>query len=179
MLLAAPSHCDAQLQEVNTGDRIFRLIVGQFAGVSGYWFTDATATRALGTPKFGGDSVFYVRPAHRYHLAITGGVELAGASDHWFPFSGGNSFSLTGASVQVSGEHGRVGRLVPYFRAGLFAGNVHSELQNFDTTVVVPSISFGAEIKVHRYVTITAKYRISGDIAGINTDGFSAGIHVF
>src|SRR4051794_498433 len=106
--------CGAQTQASNTGDKVFRLIVGQFVGVSGYWFTDGTATRALGTPKFGGDTIFYVKPAHRRHLEITGGIELVSASDHWFPFSGGNSFSLTGASVQISGEHGKVGRLVPY-----------------------------------------------------------------
>jgi len=166
-------------QELSNSDKILRLIVGQFAGVGGYWFTDATATRALGTPKFGGDDVFYVRPAHRSHVAITGGLELAGASDHWFPFMGGNSFSLTGASMQFSGEHHYVGRLVPYLRFGLFAGNVHSKLQNFDTTSVVPSVSFGAEMKVHRYVTLSARYRISSEIAHINTDGFSASIHIF
>src|SRR5690242_521683 len=93
----------ANAQELNNNDKILRLIVGQFAGVGGYWFSDATATKALGTPKFGGDDVFYVRPAHRSGVAITGGLELAGASDHWFPFTGGNSFSLTGASMQISG----------------------------------------------------------------------------
>jgi hypothetical protein len=182
LLLAALgtlSACAAGAQQTITGDKIGRLIISEFAGVSGYWFTDATATRALGTPKFGGDAIFYVRPAHRSNMEITGGLELAGASDHWLPFTGGNSFSLTGGSVQISGEHGRVGRLVPYVRAGLFAGNVHSERQHFDTTVFAPSMSFGAEIKVHRYVTISAKYRISGDIGHVNTDGFSAGIHIF
>jgi hypothetical protein len=179
VLLGMVSACAVQAQEASTGDRVLRLIVGEFAGVSGYWFTGGTATRAVGTPKFGGDSTFYVKPAHRSHLAITGGIELAGARDHWLPFSGGNSFSLTGASMQISGDRGRVGRLVPYLRAGLFAGNVHSDLQNFDTTAVVPSMSFGAEIKVHRYVTVSASYRISSEIAGIDTDGFSAGIRVF
>jgi hypothetical protein len=169
----------ARAQELSSTEKILRQIVGQFAGVGGYWFSDATATKALGTPKFGGDDVFYVRPAHVGHVTITGGLELAGASDHWFPFSGGNSFSLTGASMQISGDRHRVGRLVPYLRFGLFAGNVHSKLQNFDTTSVVPSVVFGAEMKVHRYVSVNARYRISGEVAHINTDGFSAGIHIF
>src|SRR5690349_5507345 len=73
----------AQGQEVSTSDRVLRAIISQFGGVGGYWFTDGSATRVLGTPKFGGDTVFYVRPAHRSHVAITGGIEVAGATDHW------------------------------------------------------------------------------------------------
>src|SRR5207253_1616084 len=100
------------------------------------------------------------KPAHRYRMAVTGGIELVGASDHWLPFSGGNSFSLTGASAQISGERGRVGRLVPYLRAGLFAGNVHSKMLNFDKTEFAPSAAIGVEMKLHRYVTFSARYRV-------------------
>ena len=132
----------------------------------------STATRALGTPKFGGDLVFYVKPAHRGPFEITGGIEVAGATDHWLPFSGGNSFSLTGVSANISGRRGTVGRLVPYVRPGLFVGNVHSELQHFDTTVFAPSVAIGAEFKIYRYVTISARYRFSTEIGGVNTDGF-------
>ena len=179
MALGIASRCSAQAPQSISGDRVGREIIGYFADVSGYWFSSGSATRALGTPKFGGDSTFYVKPAHRYHVAITGGFELVGASDHWLPFSGGNSFSLTGGSVQIGGDRGKVGRLVPYLRAGLFAGHVRSKMLNFDKTEFATSTAFGAEMKIHRYVTISARYRISSEVAGINTDGFSAGIHIF
>jgi hypothetical protein len=178
LALAAPN--TAQAQAKHSADSILRQIAGEFLGISGYWFTSGSATRALGTPKFGGGgTTFYVRPAHRGSLLITGGIELVGASDHWLPFSGGNSFSLTGASFRVSGERGRVGRLVPYVSAGLFAGNVHSERLGFDTTSVVPSMAVGAQFKVHRYLTLSARYRISGEIGHINTDGFNIGLDIF
>jgi hypothetical protein len=158
---------------------VLREIVHQFVGIHGYWFTDSSATRALGTPKFGGDTDFYVRPAHLGSLQLTGGIELVSASDHWLPFSGGNSYSLTGASFRVSGQRGKVGRVVPFLTAGLFAGNVHSDRQHFDETDFVPSMAVGTEYKVHRYVTLTARYRISGQIRSVNTDGFSLSLKLF
>src|SRR5882724_728715 len=78
----------AQAQSNQAKDTVLRQIAGEFLGISGYWFTSSSATRALGTPKFGGGgTTFYVRPAHRSHLLITGGIELSGASDHWLPFT--------------------------------------------------------------------------------------------
>src|SRR5579872_5135812 len=68
--------------ELSPTEKYGRIIIGQFAGISGYWFTDASATRAIGTPKFGGDAVFYVKPAHRLGGLLTGGIEVAGANDH-------------------------------------------------------------------------------------------------
>jgi len=158
---------------------LLREAISSFVGINGYWFTSSSAVQALGTPKFGGDSHFYVRPAHRNGLLITGGLEIAGASDHWLPFTTGNSFSLTGPSFEVSGERGRVGRVVPFVSAGYFVGEVHSEQQFFDTVAVVPSMAVGAELKVHRYVTLTASYRVSGQIGGVDTDGFSLSLKLF
>ena len=104
-LLAMALPCASQAQILEAKNDVLRRIIHEFIGFGGYWFTDGSATRVLGTPKFGGGSTrLYVRPAHRSHLLIDGGVELTGASDHWLPFSGGNSFSLTGASVRVSGD---------------------------------------------------------------------------
>src|SRR5690349_7871435 len=80
LLLALASPYTAQAQENHSTDSILRAIAGEFLSVGGYWFTSSSATRALGTPKFGGGgTTFYVRPAHRSHLLITGGIDLVGA----------------------------------------------------------------------------------------------------
>lgn len=155
-----------------------RGIVRQFVGISGYWFTDSTAKSALGTPKFAGDTVLHFRPAHRAGMLISGGAEFVSASDHWQPFSGGNSFSLSGASFRISGE--RVpGRVLPFVTGGIFEGHINSEIQNFREDKIVPSVAVGAEYKVLRYLTVTARYRASGHMRGVNTDGFSLGLKLF
>jgi hypothetical protein len=178
-LLAIASPRKALAQEAR-GDA-WRGVVHELIGVGGYWFTDSSAVRALGTPKFGGSTNFYVRPAHRGNLLITGGIELVGASDHWLPFSGGNSFDLTGASFRVSGERrtAPLYRLVPFVTGGLFVGHIHSELQNFSTTQFVPSMAVGMEMKIHRYLSISAQYRVSGHIGGVNIDGFNLSLKLF
>src|ERR1051326_5450196 len=160
ILLATVSPCVAQAQ-----NKLLRQVIHQFVGLHGYWFTDDSAVHALGTPKFGGDSSFYVRPAHRRGLEITGGVEIVSVSDHWLPFSSSdNSFSLYGASFRVGGERGHVGRVVPFVTAGLFAGNIDSDNLNVNTTKMVPSVAVGAEWKFHRYLTLTARYRFTPEI---------------
>jgi hypothetical protein len=164
-LLAIASPRKALAQEAR-GDA-WRGVVHELIGVGGYWFTDSTN--------------FYVRPAHRGNLLITGGIELVGASDHWLPFSGGNSFDLTGASFRVSGERrtAPLYRLVPFVTGGLFVGHIHSELQNFSTTQFVPSMAVGMEMKIHRYLSISAQYRVSGHIGGVNIDGFNLSLKLF
>jgi hypothetical protein len=174
----AEDHAAQATGATQTSSTILREVASLFLGVGGYWFTDASATRALGTPKFGGDTTFYVRPAHRGPLQITGGVEIAGATDHWLPFSGGNEFDLTGPSFRISTER-KVGRFSPFLSGGLFAGHIRSEREHFDTTSFVPSMAVGVAYKAHRYVTISARYRISGNIGHVNTDGFNLSLSVF
>jgi hypothetical protein len=162
----------------STADKAFRFIANTFLGVGGYYFTDGSAMQALGNPKFGGSTTFYVRDAHRYGMLVTGGVEIAGAGDHWGPFGGGNSFSLTGASFQVSAER-KMLRLAPFFSAGVFEGHIHSNRLGISKDQIVPSAVVGARFKFHRYAHLTARYRIAGAIGGIRTDGFSLGVSFF
>src|SRR6266851_5805587 len=117
-LLAAgpPSKADSQTV-------LLRRLIHEFVGVGGYWFTDGSAEAALGSPKFGGSTQLYVKPAHRAGAEITGGIELFGASDHWL-FGGGNDFSLNGASFRVGGHRGVLNRLSPFVNGGLFVGYV-------------------------------------------------------
>ena len=164
-LLFAGPPADAQVNQ-----RLIRDLIHEFVGVGGYWFSDSTANNALGSPKFGGTTTLYVKPAHRKNMLITGGIELFGVSDHWM-IGGGNSFDLTGASFRVSGEK-KMYSLVPRLSAGIFNGHIRSERQNFRATEIVPSVEAGADYKFHRYVTLSGRYRVSGHIRGINTDGF-------
>jgi hypothetical protein len=162
-------------------DSIVKGLVHELVGVNGYWFTASSAQAVLGTPKFASDTTIYVKPAHRYNMLVTGGVELIGANDHWQPFSGGNQFSLNGASFKISGEPKR-DRIVPFISGGGFIGHIRSErtaFAGFRTTQFVPSVALGADLKTLRYITFTARYRFTGYIRGVNTDGFFLGFKVF
>jgi len=40
-------------------------------------------------------------------------------------------------------------------------------------------MAVGAELKTFRYITFTARYRVTGLIRGVNTDGFFLGMKVY
>jgi hypothetical protein len=157
---------------------LIRRLIHEFVGIGGYWFTDNSAEQALGSPKFAGSTQIYVKPAHRHNMLVTGGIELFGASDHWL-LGGGNEFSLTGASFRVGGERGVLYRLSPFVNGGLFAGHIRSEKLGFSETRFTPSATLGAELKVHRYITLTGRYRVSGHIHDVNTDGYNFSLKFF
>jgi hypothetical protein len=162
-----------------TATTIGRYAAQLFLGVSGYWFTHGSALRGLGSPKFGGSTTLYVKEAHRGRARITGGIELAGATDHWLPFTGSHSsFSLTGVSGRVSTER-KLYRLAPFVSAGVFNGHVHSEKLGLSKDQIVPSAAIGVHFKVHRYVSLSARYRFTPAIAGVNTSGFGLGLSFF
>src|SRR5947207_3296584 len=87
LIAALAASYPAQAQSGN--QRLIREGIHEFIGVGGYWFSDSTANNALGSPKCGGTTTLYVKPAHRHNMLITGGIELFGASDHWL-LGGGN-----------------------------------------------------------------------------------------
>ena len=149
-----------------------------FAGVGGYYFTSGSAMQALGNPKFGGTSSFFFRPKVIGQVEITGGPQLFGASDHWQPFSGGNSYSLTGAAFRVRGIP-RLNRVFPFVTGGLYYGKINSYNENYDANKIVPSIEVGAEYRFARYLSVTASYRVSGKFGGVNADGFNVGLKFF
>jgi hypothetical protein len=168
-----PAHADG-----TSSSQILHDFAQYFLGIGGYWFTDGVATRALGTPKFSGTTHIFVRPAIRGQMQITGGVELFGATDHWFPFSGGNSVSLTGLAFRVSSVP-HMNRVIPFVDAGYYYADLHSDLMHFHSYGLVPSIAFGVEYRFARYLSLTANYRVTGNIRGISTDGFNLGLRFF
>ena len=77
------------------------------------------------------------------------------------------------------GERG-LNKISPFISGGIFVGHIKSaSLGISETKWVVPSGDVGFEYRFHRYVTLIGRYRINGQMAGINTDGFSVGLKFF
>jgi hypothetical protein len=140
-------------------------------GVGGYWFNSDSADRALGTPKFVGHTTFYVKPAHRHGWKITGGYQEISIKDHWQPFSGGNKVNLQGIAMKVSKEKQHRFDLVPFVNFGVYYGHIRSDKLGFKDNRIVPSIAVGLEKEVVRYVRLSAGYRMTESIGGVNTSG--------
>ena len=152
--------------------------LGGFLKAGGYYLTSASGTRAIGTPKFLNEAGYYVRPAHFGAITLTAGIETMSARDHFLPFTGGNDFSLIGGSVRVSTER-RMRQLRPYVSAGYFLGHVRSENLAIDKSQLIPSLSAGVELPLSRTATLSASYRISTAISGLNMDGFGISLRLY
>ena len=164
---------NAQLSRTET--QILRTTTG-FLNTGGYFFTNSSA--ALGSPKFYRAGGFYAKPKHYGAFALTGGIESVSASDHFFPFTGGNEFSLTGPSARLSANFAG-GRIQPFITAGLYAGRVRSVNLNFDRTQFTPGGSVGVVIPLGKFFSLQASYRVSQKINGVNTDGFGIDVKLF
>src|SRR5258708_22222222 len=123
-------------------------------GIGGYWFTSGSANSALGSPKFVGNTTFYVKWKNMRSYRITGGYQDVSVKDHWQPYSGGNKVTLTGAAFKITTmKHDRY-QLLGFVNGGIFQGHINSEKMNFKADKIVPSIAFGAEKEVIRYVKL-------------------------
>ena len=74
LLPVALSFCSSAPCHAQVSGKTIRWLIHEFVGVGGYWFSDSSARNALGSPKFGGSTDLFVRPAHRGGLAIDGGI---------------------------------------------------------------------------------------------------------
>lgn len=170
------SAAPAKAQLGKTGQAIAKQAVG-FLNTGGYFFSGNTT--ALGNPKFYRAGGFYVKPKNIGGVfSITGGIESVSASDHFFPFTGGNEFSLLGPSGRVTANLAG-GRVKPFITGGLFAGRVRSVSLGFDRTQFTPSVSFGLEAPLGKYVSIQASYRVTQKINGVDTSGFGIDVKLF
>src|SRR5690242_11008769 len=68
LLLVAMSCCSSA--PCHAQSKTIRWLIHEFVGVGGYWFTDSSARNALGSPKFGGTTSIFVKPAHRFGAEI-------------------------------------------------------------------------------------------------------------
>ena len=153
-------------------------IIGGYLSPGAYFFSASSARSALGPTKFYDETRFYAKKAHRWNMAISGGIEILSASDHYLPFTSGNDFSLFGASFRVTtADDKRV--IHPYFSAGVFVGHIRSEALALDTTQLVPAAAIGVDWKFARYFTLGAAYHLNGNIGHIDTNGFSIMLKIF
>ena len=174
LALFAPT---AQAQDAaNAGSGIAKSALG-FLSTGGYFLT-GNARHAIGSTKFYSQGAFYAKPKHIGGLAITGGVEIVGASDHFLPFQGGDYFNLLGPSFRVTTTKTYHG-FQPYVSGGLFYGQLRSVQLGFDKSDFTPSAAFGVDYKLTRNVSVSASYRVSQEINGFNTDGFGLFLRLY
>ncbi|NLB97542.1 MAG: hypothetical protein GX785_17760, partial [Armatimonadetes bacterium] len=72
-----------------------------------------------------------------------------------------------------------IGRFRPFASAGLFAGYIKSDRRNISKWDFTPSIAAGVQLGLARFISLTASYRITEELAGIDTDGFSLRLSLF
>lgn len=159
------------------GGSLGRTILG-FFNTGGYFLTGNGKSDAnFGSPKFYNDATFYARPKHIGGLELSGGAETLLLSDHFVPFTGGNEYDLLGASVMLSTpREGK--RLRAYISGGFFYGRLRSVNLGIDHSDFIPSGSVGVEYPFADHFSLEATYRVSQNISGVNTDGFSVSLKI-
>lgn len=153
-------------------------VLGGLLSTGGYWFTSSTAKAALGSPKFYNQQAYYGHSAEIGGFRVAGGIEFVQASDHILPFTGGNSFGMYGLSARFTTPTLNKG-LRPYVSAGLYYATISSNKLAFSSNSFIPSFAIGAEYKISRIATLAIDYRLSGEVKGVNTDGFSLVLRIF
>jgi len=171
LLIPAPARADTGFEAGFIGR------LGSFLVPGGYFFTSDAARDAL-------DDVLWYHEADfiRYGLGVgVAGVAFTlkgiNASSEFTPFSGNTQFTLLGPSVQV--WTAPIGRFRPFASAGLFAGYIKSDRRNISKWDFTPSIAAGVQLGLARFISLTASYRITEELAGIDTDGFSLRLSLF
>jgi hypothetical protein len=158
-------------------DPALRAIGGLFS-IGGYWFTSGSADRAVGSPKFYTNASYFTQPAHFGALELSGGVQAIGMSDHFLPFSGGNYVDWYGIAFRLT-THRQMNHIRGVFTGGLYLVDINSERYDYNVARVAPSLYIGAEYPFARYFTLSAGYRVSEDVHGVNLDGFSLALRFF
>jgi hypothetical protein len=154
-------------------------ILGNLLSNGGYFPSTAEGRSALGASKFYNEIRWYGRPRHLGSVNISGGAQIMTTSDSLLPFvSNQNEFSLFGGGVRVQTPRTSL-RPSPYIGMGMYVGRLRSQKLGFDTTQVIPSGEFGIDFPIGRWVTLTAGYRMSQRIRGVNTDGWILNLRVF
>ncbi len=149
-----------------------------FFNTGGYVLTGNGKSSALfGSPKFYNNVTFYSHAKRVGGFEIAGGAETMLLSDHFVPFTGGNEYDLLGGSASISTPRAlHQPRL--YVSGGLFYGRLRSVNQGFDHSQFIPSGAIGVEYPLSAYFSLDATYRVSQNIKGINTDGFSFSLRI-
>ncbi len=151
--------------------------LGSLFSIGGYFFTNSSASNAMGSPKFYSEASYFGHSASLGAINIAGGIQIVSASDHFFPFTGGTRFSLYGPALRLSTPH-LTHRAVLFVTAGVYAASISTK-SGVNTTTFAPSAEFGINLPLIRYITLTAGYRIAPSIDHIDSSGFSVGLKLF
>ena len=152
--------------------------LGAFLSIGGYFVQSASANRAIGTPKFYTEAAFFTRPARFGSLRLSGGAEFLGGADHFLFFGGGSGFQSYGGAFRLTTPR-LMNRVRPVLIGGLYITEVESTRLNFDVARFSPSLYLGLEFPFARYFTLSAGYRVSQFVEGVNLDGFSLALKFF
>jgi hypothetical protein len=155
-----------------------RRIIGALLSTGGYFFTHDSARAALGDVYFYNETFIYGRPKRINDLRIAGGLEIANANSNFFPFTGGNQFTLIGPSVGITTRK-IIGKARPFFGAGLYWGQVQSDRLNINTSDFTPGLEVGVEWSITKDLTLSAGYRLQEKIGGIDTSGVMLSLRIF
>ncbi len=151
--------------------------IGSLFSIGGYFFTSGSARAAFGSTKFYSEASYFGSPTNLGALEVSGGVQIVGASDHFFPFTGGSRLSLYGPSVRFSTSHLR-NRLRLSLTTGYYVTSI-STISGHNVTTLAPSFEIGLSQPLVRYVTLIGGYRFGANVDHIDTSGFYFGLRLF
>jgi hypothetical protein len=151
---------------------------GGLFSIGGYFPTAGSGRDALGDSKFFYEFALFSHPKQMGPMTIAYGLHIMSASDNIFPFTGDNQLNFYGGAVGISTPR-VAGKIRPILTLGLYAGQLKSDRMGFDVTDFTPSVGVGVEWPVTRNVTLTAGYRYSELIHGVDTSGFNVGVRLF
>ncbi|NLC59305.1 MAG: hypothetical protein GX774_20900 [Armatimonadetes bacterium] len=142
-----------------------------------YFLTSGSGRDALQSTLYYREAEFFRHGLGIGIAGVSGGVKVISAGSQLLPFSGSDQLLLIGPSVTVSTA--RVAGWRPHASIGLFAGRVKSDQRGIDRWDFTPSLAVGVSYSFARLVTLTAEYRVTEEIGGINTDGVALRLSLF
>lgn len=150
--------------------------IGSLAIPGAFFATSSEAREALGSTLYYRETTMAEHSLGLYAVGVSGGIDVINATNHFVPYTGGNSLTLIGPGVRCYTEKGI---LRPFAWAGLYAGNLKSETRGIDKWGVTPSATVGMDLVFSRALVLRAQYRFSSQLGGINTNGASLILRVF
>lgn len=178
MLAATTLTAHAQDRQQRPEQQVAKRVIGAFLSTGAYFFTNDRARAALGDVYFYNETFIYGRPREFGDWRLAGGLDIVNANNKFFPFSGGNQFLLIGPGFGIIKKK-EVGKVRPFFGAGLYWAQLRSDRFGIDTSQITPGFAVGAEWNITRDIALSAGYRLQGEIGGIDTSGAMLLLKIF
>ena len=161
------------------GADVEKTILSSLVRPGGYFFVSGSADEAFGSTQFYRSSrLDFQRPTPVGEFLWTWGFEAHSVSDNWLPFTGETPFSLLGLSARLM-KPAEPSQVQPFVTLGGYRGRVKSSRRGISETDFVPSAAVGAQWWVTPALALEASFRMSRELADINTDGFGLTLRYF